>query len=251
MAADKMGSNMMLPPFYGQTASAKGLVIGLDSNNSQGTIKSTGNLQFEALNIQLRQLLEALQVMQLQLGQSTASELVQSSLFYISLNKDDYVQVFMRDFSSLRLKYGVARLAHILVKEMTRVIKEDHLYGMGPLGCAPNYTNLHDNCNDEINEVILQYNVTLSERLQILNYELLDAEIVFCDMYKGMMKAAQPRRWHAPIHPSMSGGICTTPLLLSTLCLLTGPGLENHPAFATRLISKYWHPQVHVKESTQ
>ncbi|KAF9601752.1 hypothetical protein IFM89_022866 [Coptis chinensis] len=261
---EKMGLPV-IPSFYGQNGSIEGLVTGLNFGSSEATIMNTGNLGFEALNHQLRQLFETLQVLQLQLGQRKALELVQSSLFYISLGKDDYIHLFLHDFSGLRLKYGSAGFAHILVKQMIRVVKD--LYnanvrkiicmGIGPLGCAPRLLweshnssalpNLHDkHCNNEINKFVLQYNAMLSKHLLDLNYELIDAQIIFCDVYQGMMEIiSEPTRYGFSNVRRACCGLGRYGGMASTHCLLTGPGLEYHTTFATQLISKYWHPHLH------
>ncbi|PIA53343.1 hypothetical protein AQUCO_00900131v1 [Aquilegia coerulea] len=214
LLGDKLGLPM-IPPFYGQNGSIEGLLSGLNFGSSQATIINTGNLAFQALNHQLRQLYETLQMLQMQLGQTKSSNLVQSSLFYISLGKDDYIQLFLHKFSSLRHKYSGGAFAHILVQQMIRVVKDLYnanarkiiVIGIGPLGCAPRalwesynstaHTNADDrHCVQEINELILQYNAMLSEHLLELNYELFDAQIVFCDVYQGMLQIINnPKRY--------------------------------------------------------
>ncbi|KAF6162061.1 hypothetical protein GIB67_025827 [Kingdonia uniflora] len=204
-AAEKIGLPE-IPSFYGENGTIEGLMGGLNYGSSQSTIMNTGNLGFQALNQQLRQAFETLQMLQLQLGQEKAQEVIKSSVFYFSLGKDDYIEIFLRDDqSSVRKKYSSGGFAHILVNQMIRVIKD--LYnanvrkivcmGIGPLGCAPrtlwessDQTTRPDmgHCVDEINKDILQYNTMLSEKLIDLNSELEEAEIVFCDVYQGMME---------------------------------------------------------------
>lgn len=68
--------------------------------------------------------------------------------------------------------------------------------GLGPLGCAPHVV-LHRsrsrrldkrNCLVEVNDLIKGYNSMLETRLERLRSELPNAEILFCDVYKGILE---------------------------------------------------------------
>ncbi|KAL5703929.1 hypothetical protein ACHQM5_022421 [Ranunculus cassubicifolius] len=209
LIGEKMGLPI-IPPFYSQNGTVEGLLNGLNFGSSLATIINTGNLGFQSLNHQLRQVFETMQIMQLQVGQNNATELFQSSVFYISLGKDDYTHLFQHDISGVRRKYSGRAFTNILVKQMIRVVK--NLYngnarkiicmGIGPLGCSPralwelynstatptNQTSAVNltNCAEDINQLVLQYNAMLSVGLLELNNQLFDAEIIFCDVYQGM-----------------------------------------------------------------
>ncbi|KAK9170661.1 hypothetical protein Syun_002801 [Stephania yunnanensis] len=206
-----------IPPLYAGNGTIEGLMSGLNFGSSKATILNTpaNGIGFQALNQQLRQAIETFQILQLQLGHQNAGHLIQSSsVFYLSLGKDDYINLFFLDrhhHSSsgvVRQKHGSPSFPRILVNQITQAIKD--LYnanarkiicvGIGPLGCAPrslweaydsSTTKVSDGdnyCVKEINDAILEYNAILSQRLYNLSLELLDAQIIFCDAYQGMME---------------------------------------------------------------
>ena len=63
--------------------------------------------------------------------------------------------------------------------------------GMGPLGCAPRFLweskSVYGECIDEVNNMILEYNFVMKYMVHQLNAKLPDANIVFCDIYDGIM----------------------------------------------------------------
>jgi hypothetical protein len=78
--------------------------------------------------------------------------------------------------------------------------------GVAPLGCAPrvmwegmralNNKQGRSSCVDDANELIQGYNARLAAQLDELRVRLPDADIVFCDVYKGMMEIiSNPRRY--------------------------------------------------------
>ncbi|MCL7030524.1 hypothetical protein MKW94_025821 [Papaver nudicaule] len=221
--AEKMGLPR-IPAFHADNGTIEGLENGMNFGSTQATILS-GRLGFQGLNQQLRQAFETLQLLQLQLGQEKAQEVIESSVFYLSLGKDDYVNFLRPDSSGVRHKFSKEVFTQILVDQMIRVVKD--LYnasvkrivcmGIGPLGCAPRTlwefsrnnvshrpsqtssdsgtgTGWQD-CMEDINDLVLDYNTLLSERLLDLNFEFPDAQIIFCDVYQAMMDIISfPRR---------------------------------------------------------
>ncbi|XP_042484949.1 GDSL esterase/lipase At5g08460-like [Macadamia integrifolia] len=204
LLAEKMGLPQ-ISQFDSQNGTTDDLISGLNFGSSPATIITAGELGF--LNQQLRQALETIQLLELELGREEVQELIKSSLFYLSFGKDDYINLFSSNFSDVRMRFGPTGFAQILVNQMVGVVKD--LYnadarkilcmGIGPLGCSPRI--LYEShryrvgsaagdghCVDEINEHIVQYNLMLSKRLSELSLELSDAEIVFCDVYSGMME---------------------------------------------------------------
>ncbi|OVA13764.1 Lipase [Macleaya cordata] len=209
--AEKMGLPE-IPAFHSENGTIQGLESGLNFGSTQATIMISGRLGFQGLNQQLRQAFETLQLLQLQLGQEKAHSLIESSVFYLSLGKDDYIEFFQRDFSGVRRRFSREVFTQNLVRQMIRVVKD--LYnanvkkiicmGIGPLGCAPRTlwesydptsnssrhatTGSSRDCVDDVNFLILEYNAMLSEQLLDLNFEFPDAQIIFCDVYQAMME---------------------------------------------------------------
>ncbi|CAI9301119.1 unnamed protein product [Lactuca saligna] len=197
-------------PFYSQNGSTEVLLRGVNLGSTGATIMSNPtNSVLQSLNQQLRQAFEIFQLLQLELGQETATNFIESStLFYLSFGKDDYIDIF-RSKSAKSPGSNETQLSRILVDQMTNAIQ--YLYGssvrkfvfMGilPLGCAPRFSQWTNNavsggghsgdrvvCADEINNLILEYNAFLENRIISLNVELADAQLIFCDVYRMMME---------------------------------------------------------------
>ncbi|KAG5239302.1 GDSL esterase/lipase [Salix suchowensis] len=196
-------------PFYSQIGSIEGLIKGVNYGSAHATIISPSSQSHPSFNQQLRQVYETFQLLQLQLRQDRAQDFIKSSMFYLSFGRDDYVDLFLRNSSGMMLKYSGQEFARILANQMVHAIRT--LYdanvrkiisaGILPLGCAPrvvwewyNSTATHDGmgCVAEINELVLQYNTLLNEHIVELNEELPDAQIIFCDVYQGMMEVITP-----------------------------------------------------------
>ncbi|GAY55542.1 hypothetical protein CUMW_164970 [Citrus unshiu] len=194
------------PPFYSQNGSINGLLSGLNYGSAQATIMNPSSQSHQSLNQQLRQVFETFQLLQLELGEGSAKDIIESSVFYLSFGKDDYLDLFLQSSSGVMGKYSGLEFASILVDQMVNVMRD--LYdanvhriicmGILPLGCTPrivwewrNSTAGDDEgkgCVAEVNELILQYNTMLEERIINLNSELPNAHIIFCDIYQGIMQ---------------------------------------------------------------
>ncbi|KAB1226407.1 hypothetical protein CJ030_MR1G002891 [Morella rubra] len=206
LLAKKMGM-ANIPPFYSQNGSIEELLLGLNFGSAEATIMKPSSQSHQSLNQQLRQVFETVQLLQLELGENSADHLIGSSVVYLSFGKDDYIDLFLRNSSGVRLKFSSQEFALILVNQMMHVIR--NLYnanfrkiicmGTLPLGCAPrtvwerynNTTPGEDGgrgCVGDINKMVLEYNTMLEEGIVELNSKLPGAQIVFCDVYRGIMK---------------------------------------------------------------
>ncbi|XP_021859503.2 GDSL esterase/lipase At1g71250-like isoform X3 [Spinacia oleracea] len=198
------------PTFYEKNDTIQGLLSGINYGSAQATILPIANtLTFQSLNQQLRQVFETIQLVQLQLGEQEAQEFIGSSVFYLSLGKDDYTNFYFGNSSySPGYNGGDKQLfPKLLVDEMTNALR--NLYNAGvrkvvsmgiyPLGCAPRtvvdwYFHTGRNikstrgCVNEINQLISQHNQLLLDHITDLTLELSDAQFVFCDVYQGFMR---------------------------------------------------------------
>nr|XP_043638239.1 GDSL esterase/lipase At1g71250-like [Erigeron canadensis] len=208
LLAKKIGLSYPIP-FYRQNGSADVLQLGVNLGSTGATIMSNPtNPVLRSLNQQLRQAFEIFQLLQLELGQETANDFIQSStLFYLSFGKDDYVDLF-RGTNAKDPESNAEKLSRVLVDQMTNAIQ--YLYGssvrkfvlMGvpPLGCTPRFLHsikdsendgLHGDrvvCADDINNFVLEYNAFLEQRIVRLNMELAGAQLIFCDVYRAIME---------------------------------------------------------------
>ncbi|KAK6926440.1 GDSL lipase/esterase [Dillenia turbinata] len=203
LLAARMGFKNM-STFYLQNGTIREMVSGIIFGSAQATIMNLPSSQtHQSLNQQLRQAFETLQLLHLQLGPHDAQRIIESSIFYLSFGKEDYLN---HNFSNLN-RYTAQQFAHILVDQMTVAIK--NLYnangrkficmGVLPLGCAPrtmwerqsmdymtNYDTIY--CIEDVNQLVLEYNKLLEQRITDLNRELTNVQITFCDVYEGIMQ---------------------------------------------------------------
>ncbi|XP_050223853.1 GDSL esterase/lipase At1g71250-like [Mercurialis annua] len=203
LLAQKMGL-LSTSLFFGQNGSVEGIKRGLNYGSAHSTIMKSDSQSHQSLNQQLREVFETLQLLQLQLSEETANHFIRSSMFYLSFGKDDYIDHFLGNSSGIMLKYTGKQFARILVNQMVYAIRSLFdanvrkiiCMGILPLGCTPrsvsewrNVTAVHGSrCVREVNNLVLQYNVMLHEHIIELNSEYPDAQIVFCDVYRGIMK---------------------------------------------------------------
>ncbi|TKY57068.1 GDSL esterase/lipase [Spatholobus suberectus] len=204
-SAEKIGLTS-IRPFYGQNGSLEEVLSGLNFGSTQATIMNPGSYSHQSLNQQLRQVSETMQLLQLQLSEDTALQFTKSSIFFLSFGKEDYIDLFLHNSSSQMFQRGTQYFATILVNQMANAAR--YLYdanarkiiclGILPLGCTPrmawelNRTSAEyyngNGCVEHVNELVFEYNRLLDEQIVKLNTEFPDAQMVFCDVYNGMME---------------------------------------------------------------
>ncbi|XP_057536283.1 GDSL esterase/lipase At1g71250-like [Amaranthus tricolor] len=198
-----------IPTLHDQNGTIEGILNGINYGSAQATILARSNgPTFQSLNQQLRQAFETIQLLQLQLGQVETQNFLSSSVFYMSLGKDDYIN-FLFENASLPSNYNgnIQMIPRMLVDEMTNALRDLYdggvrkvvVMGVYPLGCAPrsvvNWYFLTGRnrrrsrgCVNEINQLITQHNQLLNDRIIDLNLQLNDAQFVFCDAFQGYMQ---------------------------------------------------------------
>ncbi|XP_031474181.1 uncharacterized protein LOC116246443 [Nymphaea colorata] len=214
-AAEKLGLPRV-PPFYGMNRTTEGVISGLNFGSLTAGLLYSERFSLQGVNTQLRQALEAMQLLQISYGQDRARELASRSLFYISAGANDYLRLFLPNVSGVQRKFASTAFARFLVRQMSRVIKD--LYGadvrkiicagIPPLGCTPRllwerYNSsggissslMEGACVDDVNKQVLEFNVLLSSEIAKLQDELPGSKILFCDVYQGIMNIIrEPRR---------------------------------------------------------
>ncbi|XP_027368550.1 GDSL esterase/lipase At1g71250-like [Abrus precatorius] len=205
LLAKKIGLTS-IRPFYGQNGSLEEVLGGLNFGSTQATIMNQGSYSHQSLTQQLRQVSETMQLLQLQLSEDTALQFTKSSIFFLSFGKEDYIDLLLHNSSSQMFQHNPQNFATILVNQMANAAR--YLYdanarkiiclGILPLGCTPrialesNHTSGGDyngnSCVEHVNELVFEYNKLLDEQIAKLNAEFPDAQMVFCDVYSGMME---------------------------------------------------------------
>ncbi|KAK3118296.1 hypothetical protein QOZ80_9BG0696840 [Eleusine coracana subsp. coracana] len=171
-----------------------------------------------AVGQQVRVAAETLQLMQLEMAEEDSA----AAVFVLSFGADAYARLLARGPAAANAapKHGRRGLGRILADRIVRSVSELYeagvrrvaVMGVAPLGCAPrvmwegmrvlvmksnnNNGGSRSSCVEEANELIQGYNARLVAGLDELRTRLPDADIVFCDVYKGVMEIiATPTRY--------------------------------------------------------
>uniref|UniRef100_A0A0D9XWG2 GDSL esterase/lipase n=1 Tax=Leersia perrieri TaxID=77586 RepID=A0A0D9XWG2_9ORYZ len=209
---DLLAAKMGLPPpplistLNGTAAeAAKGVnFAGEDDGRGAG-----GGMIFRmgaAVGQQLRLATETLQLLRLENAATPrdAEAAAASAVFVVSFGTDAYARLLSRgaDADASAPKHGRRGFGRLLADRVARAVAELYeagarrmaVMGVTPVGCTPRvmWEGLHlvdgRSCVDEANELVEGYNARLTARLNMLRTRLSSADIVFCDMYKGMME---------------------------------------------------------------
>ncbi|KAL6905711.1 hypothetical protein ACP4OV_003312 [Aristida adscensionis] len=212
-----LAARMGLPPppliaaLNGTAAEAAGGVNfgGLDGERG-------GVFRVGAVGQQLRLAAETLQLLRLEAPAAAAprgaAEAAAGAVFVLSFGADAYARLLARGpgADAAAPKHGRRGFARLLAGRIARAVSELYeadvrrvaVMGVAPLGCAPRvmWEGLHlpgagagggggaGGCVEEANELIQGYNTRVAAQLDALRPQLPGADIVFCDVYKGMME---------------------------------------------------------------
>ncbi|KAI4308320.1 hypothetical protein L6164_031406 [Bauhinia variegata] len=213
LLAVKMGL-LSIPPFYGRKGSLEEILRGLNFGSTQAKIISQGSWSHQSLNNQLRQVSDTLQLLQLQLPQEAALQFIKSSIFCLSFGKEDYLDLFLHNSSRKKFHSAAQDFATILANQVMHALR--FLYesnvrkiiclGIMPLGYTPrmvwqwNKTSTGvshgEGCVLEVNKQVLKFNKMLEQNIAELNKEFPDAQMVFCDVYKGMIEIIRKPKFY-------------------------------------------------------
>ncbi|CAN6362135.1 unnamed protein product [Urochloa humidicola] len=220
---DLIAAKMGLPPpplistLNGTAAAAaRGVNFGGGQyGGDRGGIFRTG----AALGQQLRLAAETLQLLRLEAGtpqeDASSSAAAGSAVFVVSFGADAYARLLARtpgEADAAAPKHGRRGLGRLLADRVARGVQELYeaevrrvaVMGVPPLGCAPRVMwagGGGGRCVEEANELIEGYNARLAARLEDLRPQLPGADVVFCDVYKGMMEIiSDPGRYGKSMH---------------------------------------------------
>ncbi|OQU82787.1 hypothetical protein SORBI_3005G020800 [Sorghum bicolor] len=153
---------------------------------------------------QVRLASETLQLLQLEAAAPGEGE-SSAAVFVLSFGADAYARLLARgnaEADAAAPKHGRRGFARLLADRVARAVSELYeagvrrvaVMGVPPLGCAPRVmweqipARDGGGCVEEANELIEAYNGRLAARLDDLRPLLTGADLVFCDVYKGMME---------------------------------------------------------------
>ncbi|KAL6641982.1 hypothetical protein ACP70R_020163 [Stipagrostis hirtigluma subsp. patula] len=202
---DLLAAKMGLPPpplvatLNGTAAEMAG---GVNFGGEEG---ERGVFRMGAIGQQLRLAAETMQLLRLEAATPRdADEAAAGALFVLSFGTDAYARLLARgqEADAAAPKHGRRGFGRLLADRVARAVSELYeadvrrvaVIGVAPLGCAPRvmWEALHAldgrSCVEEANELIQGYNARVAAQLDALRPQLPGADIVFCDVYKGIME---------------------------------------------------------------
>jgi phospholipase/lecithinase/hemolysin len=129
------------------------------------------------------------------LGNEKANEILSESIYLISLGTNDFLENYYI-FPTRPVQFSIKEFQNFLVGLSGNFIRELYalgarkmsLTGVPPMGCLPleRLTNImgHNDCNEEYNNVALEFNGKLKKMIRRLNKELRGLTIVSADVYQ-------------------------------------------------------------------
>ncbi|CAI0408735.1 unnamed protein product [Linum tenue] len=172
-----------VPSYLGQKGTLADMIHGVNyASAGAGIIFSSGSELGQRISLthQVQQFTDSLQTFILSIGEQATAELVSSSVLYISIGINDYIHYYLPNISN--------NLYDMNVRKMV-------IMGMPPIGCAPHYLwkygSKNGECVEEINNMITEFNFLMRYIVDQLQYELPQAQIIFCDVYEGSMDIIQ------------------------------------------------------------
>ncbi|THG08549.1 GDSL esterase/lipase At5g08460 [Camellia sinensis] len=191
-----------VPSYLGQTGSVEDMIHGVNyASAGAGIIFSSGSElgQHISFTQQIQQVTDTIQQFTLNMGEDAATKLISNSVFYISIGTNDYIHYYLRNVSnvqSLYLPWSFNQFLATTVKQeiknlYTANVRKVVVMGLPPIGCAPyylwSYQSENGECVQMINDMILELNFVLRYIVEELSQELIDADIIFCDVFEASM----------------------------------------------------------------
>ncbi|KAK1569036.1 hypothetical protein Q3G72_031913 [Acer saccharum] len=134
------------------------------------------------------------------LGVEKAHEILSEALYTISIGTNDFIENYFAIPGGRSSQFTVEQYQNFLIgiaedflKQLYHLgVRKISLTGIAPMGCLPaqRATNFPDNhgCNEEYNNVALQFNGKLRKVVPKLNRELAGFKLVFADGYSILLE---------------------------------------------------------------
>ncbi|PHT92258.1 hypothetical protein T459_00140 [Capsicum annuum] len=195
-----------VPSYLGQAGSTEEMILGVNyASAGAGIIFSSGSELGQ--HISLAQQIVFIQGQHIslaqQIGDDATSNLISSSVFYISIGSNVYIQYYLLNVSNDQSVYLPWSFNQFLAQTIKQEIKNLYnakvrkvvVMGLAPIGWAPDYLGIYSSKNGEclvtINDMILEFNFAVRYMVSGLNEVLVDSSIIFCDAFEGSMDIIQ------------------------------------------------------------
>ncbi|CAO2812815.1 unnamed protein product [Amaranthus hypochondriacus] len=176
---------------------------------------------------------EYIEKLRVYVGKQKANEILREAVYLISIGTNDFLENYFL-LPTTKLCYTVPEFEDHLVEIAKKFVHEIYslgarkisLAGVPPMGCLPlertiNLFAIHE-CNEEYNNVALEFNAKMKNLVNQLNTQLLGIHVVFSNPYHILHQIIKK--------PSLFGydvtykACCGTGLVeMSYLCLLDSP----------------------------
>ncbi|OVA00969.1 Lipase [Macleaya cordata] len=206
-----------VPAFLGQGGTVEDMIHGVNfASASAGIIFSSGSElvnqifflfsgQHISLTQQFQQAMDTFDQFILSLGEEAATDIISKSVFYLSIGSNDFIHYYLRNVSRVQSLYLPWSFSQLLVTTVKQDLKSLYnanvrrivVMGLAPIGCAPHYlwqyNSKNGECVEEINDLVMEFNFAMRYMVEELSKELVDANIIFCDVYEGSMEIIMNR----------------------------------------------------------
>ncbi|KAI4302905.1 hypothetical protein MLD38_038598 [Melastoma candidum] len=191
-----------VPSYLGLNGTAEEMLRGVNyASAGAGIIFSSGSElgQHISLTQQIQQFTDTVQQFILHLGEAAAANRISRSVFYISIGVNDYIHYYLRNVSDVQNQYLPWTFNQFLASSVEQEIKNLYdlharrvvVMGLPPIGCAPHYLwqygSKDGGCIEEINDAIMGFNFAMRFMIDQLHHELPDANVIYCDVFRGSM----------------------------------------------------------------
>ncbi|KAK1422706.1 hypothetical protein QVD17_17992 [Tagetes erecta] len=181
-------------------------------------------------------------------GKEDAQKIVENAVYVLSMGTNDFLQNYYIDPTRSGM-FTITQYQHYLINCMDTYLKKMHalgvrrlaVVGMEPFGCMPLIRTLRNSvqCDEDMNQVALSFNVLLKAKLSQLNAEL-NMRTAFVDIYGDVQNILQ--------HPSKYGFTVTKRGCCGTGLTEFGTALKGLSMCADHSKYIYWDA-VHFTES--
>ncbi|XP_078442911.1 SGNH hydrolase-type esterase superfamily protein [Wolffia australiana] len=200
-----------VPSFLGQSGRIEDMIHGVNfASAAAGILYTSGDdlvrnsLLFQgqhvSFTLQAQQAVDTFQKLTLSLGQDVTSDLISKSIVYISIGSNDFIHYYLQNQSSVQSLYLPWEFNQVLASFLK--LELENLYsagvrrvivmGLAPIGCAPHYLwqqrSERVGCVEEVNNIVVGFNMVLKFMVYELNQKLPNANFVFCDAFEGSME---------------------------------------------------------------
>ncbi|XP_062218865.1 GDSL esterase/lipase At1g29660-like [Phragmites australis] len=150
-----------------------------------------------SLTQQVQQVEDTYEQLSLALGEAAAANLFSRSVFFVSIGRNNFIHYHLRNVSGVQMRYLQREFNQLLVNTVRQEIKNLYninvrkviLMDLPPVGCAPHfleeYGSQNGECIDYINNVVIEFNHTLSYMSSEFIRHHPDSMISYCDTFEG------------------------------------------------------------------